>query len=407
MKKLSLILIAATIISSCCMSQIPDQYAYVDEDCNAYLPDYRDEVITRDNCGIEYVEQIPAPGDAISETTEVEIRAVDINGNQNSIYFDVVILDTIKPTFDISEPPQPPNPNIEVLNYIDIDNTTIQRGLSEDELKAINNTYWYLGGELDDICETVGIVEHSDYTWFRNYHEQNTCCVEADTNVPSNGGSGLLWTLYMNISRAQYNWGTLTYTAIWPADYLPGDGCKMPGIQTTEGFDFEMTLAPMPDKGTAIMTMSHVNVADSVDVQWYCYPHLYADYKYGRTHSREGSGLPAGIIDRVAMGKEYTFSINWFGGDTGVTNGFIEWYRDGVLIDQWTGLNFTENPDIITDAWGVFTFAGGASQSYYAPLNTHWDIRNLVLHRDTSINYKEPSSADRIMEYPEEVKFDK
>jgi len=102
MRKLLSALILSSLITSCCLSQIPTQYAYVDEDCNAILPDFLPMVIVGDNCNVVSVTQIPMSGIVISATTQVEIAAIDEMGNEKSVFFDVVIIDTIAPTIELN-----------------------------------------------------------------------------------------------------------------------------------------------------------------------------------------------------------------------------------------------------------------------------------------------------------------
>jgi len=70
MKRFNLLFVALMVmVTSCCLSQIPTQYAYVDADCNAPLPDYAGIVVVSDNCEIVSITQLPPPGILISGTT--------------------------------------------------------------------------------------------------------------------------------------------------------------------------------------------------------------------------------------------------------------------------------------------------------------------------------------------------
>jgi hypothetical protein len=102
MKKLLTLLTIAFLVTGCCFSQLPTQYAYVDENCTAVLPDFTGMVVVSDNCGIANILQIPAPGDPITVTTQVFIQAIDETGNERSMSFDVVLLDTIAPLMQIN-----------------------------------------------------------------------------------------------------------------------------------------------------------------------------------------------------------------------------------------------------------------------------------------------------------------
>ena len=102
MKKLFIALMFSSLITSCCLSQIPTQYAYIDEECQAILPDYLPMVIVGDNCDVATVTQTPMSGIVISGTTQVEIAAIDGTGNKKSVFFDVVMIDTIPPTIELN-----------------------------------------------------------------------------------------------------------------------------------------------------------------------------------------------------------------------------------------------------------------------------------------------------------------
>jgi hypothetical protein len=109
MKK-TFLLSAIVLLSSCItcnisLSQIPPQYVYCDNNCNATLPDFRLKVVVRDNCGIESVSQLPAPGTVLSSDSPitVTIRATDRSKNFKQIKFIVSVLDTIAPTIDSTQ----------------------------------------------------------------------------------------------------------------------------------------------------------------------------------------------------------------------------------------------------------------------------------------------------------------
>jgi len=102
MKRLFLFLSLATLISCTCLPQIPPQYAYVDSNCNAILEDYRGIVIATDNCSDVQILQEPTPGQVIGVTTEVILRAIDGNGNESSVSFEVRLLDTIPPDIQLN-----------------------------------------------------------------------------------------------------------------------------------------------------------------------------------------------------------------------------------------------------------------------------------------------------------------
>ncbi len=100
MKKILILSILALMVSCLCISQIPDQVIYVDENCEAFLPDYTDDVTVSDNCEGVIVQQTPDPGsilDAATAYMDVTITATDAFNNQSSIQFRVIAIDTILP----------------------------------------------------------------------------------------------------------------------------------------------------------------------------------------------------------------------------------------------------------------------------------------------------------------------
>ena len=101
MKKLALITLLTVLLTGCCLSQMPTQYAYVDENCTAVLPDFVPRVIVSDNCEIAQLTQLPSPGQPITATTVVSIVAIDNAGNESEMSFDVVLLDTVAPTMTL------------------------------------------------------------------------------------------------------------------------------------------------------------------------------------------------------------------------------------------------------------------------------------------------------------------
>jgi len=101
MKRIIGFLIVAALAACTCLSQIPDQLVYVDQNCEALLPDYTPDVVVVDNCDNATINQVPTPGTTLTSaqpTTQVVITAADISGNSASISFNVVLVDTIAPT---------------------------------------------------------------------------------------------------------------------------------------------------------------------------------------------------------------------------------------------------------------------------------------------------------------------
>jgi hypothetical protein len=103
MKKL-LFLLSIVLLSSCTcvLSQIPPQYIYINENCQAILPDYLTKVTATDNCVLASLIQIPEGGSILTNmVNQVEIRATDNTGNHTSINFNVILIDTIPPVITV------------------------------------------------------------------------------------------------------------------------------------------------------------------------------------------------------------------------------------------------------------------------------------------------------------------
>lgn len=115
MKKLTLFIAIAALLTSCCFSQIPTQYVYVDTACSAILPDYTAAVIVRDNCEVSQIYQEPTPGEVINHTTIVSIIALDAQGNRSQMSFNVMLLDTIPPLMEL-DPGWVSHTDTEVMN---------------------------------------------------------------------------------------------------------------------------------------------------------------------------------------------------------------------------------------------------------------------------------------------------
>jgi hypothetical protein len=98
MKRLFLFSIMTLLYGCMMIAQIPRQYVYVDENCEATLPDYSDLVVVYDNCGSYSLKQDPVPGTIISGEVTVTFTAIDAAGNTADASFPVSILDTIPPT---------------------------------------------------------------------------------------------------------------------------------------------------------------------------------------------------------------------------------------------------------------------------------------------------------------------
>ena len=105
MKKI-LFLSSIVLLSSCTciLSQIPSQYVYIGENCQAVLPNYLTKVTATDNCNLASLIQIPEGGSILTNiVNEIEIRATDNTGNHTSINFNVILIDTIPPIITVDD----------------------------------------------------------------------------------------------------------------------------------------------------------------------------------------------------------------------------------------------------------------------------------------------------------------
>ncbi len=99
------ILLILLLAVGCCQAQLismlPDQVYYVNEDCEYYLPDYSDVITAVDNCELTYYYQYPESGQVLGagSVTEVSVVAGDATGNEHTIKFNVLVVDTIPPVF--------------------------------------------------------------------------------------------------------------------------------------------------------------------------------------------------------------------------------------------------------------------------------------------------------------------
>ncbi len=73
-------------------------------DCLAELPDYTGLADVDDNCGVDRVEQSPAPGTRVADGTTVTLAVYDTSGNSASCSFEVTVVDRTDPTIDCPTP---------------------------------------------------------------------------------------------------------------------------------------------------------------------------------------------------------------------------------------------------------------------------------------------------------------
>jgi len=149
MKKFLQFLAFGILYGCTCLGQLPTQYVYVDENCNAVLPDYSQLVMVQDNCNNPSLYQAPEPGTIITETTNVEMKAVDVYGNHSEMYFDVVLLDTIPPTMML-------NPD---WAYTDKEVSDMYRTFyGHTQLRFIKYNEEYAGDTIEYEIDTMKVV---------------------------------------------------------------------------------------------------------------------------------------------------------------------------------------------------------------------------------------------------------
>lgn len=101
MKKFVLFQLLVVMVSSCCFPQMSTQFYFANDSCDYYLPDYSKAITVRDNCCVRHIYQTPMSGQKLvpGEDITVRLQAMDCYGNKKSMQFDVVLIDTIPPTF--------------------------------------------------------------------------------------------------------------------------------------------------------------------------------------------------------------------------------------------------------------------------------------------------------------------
>jgi len=98
MKKFIFIFMSFILFGCSCLSQMPNQYIFIDETCSAILPDYLSKITVTDNCAIGSITQSPVAGTPlVTLSTMIDITATDNSGNATTIVFEVRLLDTIPP----------------------------------------------------------------------------------------------------------------------------------------------------------------------------------------------------------------------------------------------------------------------------------------------------------------------
>jgi len=104
MKKIGIAVFVSILYGCSCLAQIPPVTTYVDENCQAVVPDFTLLVTVSDNCNIVNLFQNPAAGTIVGTgITDVRITAVDESGNESSVSTEIIALDTIPPIIEINQ----------------------------------------------------------------------------------------------------------------------------------------------------------------------------------------------------------------------------------------------------------------------------------------------------------------
>lgn len=157
MKKYLFILLSVTLSGcGCVLSQIPPQYLYINQNCEAVLPDYLTRVTATDNCTLAHLIQIPQAGTVLTSAmivNEVTIRATDNTGNFSLVKFNVILIDTIPPEITVDS-------TLITGDYEILDNLYNQADrIIADKLTAFDATFPY---------DKVGLPV-SDSTYYKEY----------------------------------------------------------------------------------------------------------------------------------------------------------------------------------------------------------------------------------------------
>lgn len=107
MKRLFFLLAMVLLVGCNCLAQnVPDQLLVADENCEAVVPVYTDDVAVTDNCSpTTVITQSPTAGTIISASQVCTVTATDDAGNSSSITFNLIVDDqtppVITPTGDL------------------------------------------------------------------------------------------------------------------------------------------------------------------------------------------------------------------------------------------------------------------------------------------------------------------
>ena len=99
MKRLIFLLSIVLLVGCNCLAQnVPDQLLLANENCEAVVPDYTDDVNVVDNCSpTTVVTQTPLAGTSISASQQCTITATDDAGNVATLTFNLIVDDQTPP----------------------------------------------------------------------------------------------------------------------------------------------------------------------------------------------------------------------------------------------------------------------------------------------------------------------
>lgn len=360
MKKTLLVLLVAVAATSCCLTQIPNQYYYASDSCDFFLPDYSEIVEVGDNCCVDTMLQDPEPGTKLTpaEDITVTLTALDCAGNDKVMMFDVIVVDTIPPYFiiDTTTTPPPVEPPIEppVDPEFPEDKVSVwfndfeQRQVGEytEEMVAADwpwHTYWPAGrtSYMDD-ADYIAIEDHNGTNVMANYYPEGQYGLETAVNIYAVMTEREGW-------RKMY----LSYNVMFKSPFDWAAGGKLPGFSA---IPFSGPGSPDPDEGCSVRMMWQ---PDGYAIM---YNYFHRDYEYDY-----GEGFQLGQIFTTDVWHHITISLEM--GDTGVENGICEVYLDGIKIGSWKGNMTHEQAGIWVSAITWSMFMGGNSPEY-APA---WD----------------------------------
>jgi len=103
MKRIFILITLFTFFVTC-MAQTPTVIVYVDENCEALVPNLTLLVTVSDNCDPTTLSQFPLIGTIISKgITPGIVTALDLSGNESEVNLNITALDTIAPIITVSD----------------------------------------------------------------------------------------------------------------------------------------------------------------------------------------------------------------------------------------------------------------------------------------------------------------